>query len=78
LQAWYCFIVAAVLALTGIQRTQQAIAATSNYVWDVKIAAIGNTLAMGNFFVGVSLGLIAATIVWLVIFAVIGRQDSHD
>jgi hypothetical protein len=70
-------IVAAVLAFAGRQKTQEAIAATSNYVWDAKIAAIGNSLAMGNFFVGVSVGVVAATIIWLVIFAVIWRTRSQ-
>ena len=73
------FIVAAVLAFTGIQNTQQAIAGTSRYIWDAKLAAVGNTLGMGNFLIGVSVGVIAATVVWSVILVVAWRaRSSHD
>lgn len=73
------FVIAAALALAGMQKTQQAITGTSAYIWDAKLAAIANTLALGNFLVGVSLGIIAATVVWLVLFALTWRTRSeHD
>jgi hypothetical protein len=73
------FIVAAVLAFIGIQKVQEAIAGTSRYIWDAKLAAVGNTLGMGNFLIGVSVGVIAATVVWSVILVVTWRtRSSHD
>jgi serine/threonine protein kinase len=70
------FIAAVILAIVGIQKTQEAVTATFRSTWDAKIAAIGNTLAMGNFLVGVSVGVIAATLICLVIFAVTSRTRS--
>jgi serine/threonine protein kinase len=67
---------AAVLAYLGGQKTQEAIAATSRYIWDARLAAIGNTLGTGNFLIGAAVGVAVATVVWLVIVAVTLRTRS--
>jgi predicted Ser/Thr protein kinase len=74
------FIAAAVLVYVGVQTNQRAVnTIVSTPVWDAKNAAVGNALAVGNFLLGVSLGIIATTIVWLVIFAVTWRiRSKHD
>jgi serine/threonine protein kinase len=69
LTSFLLFIVAAVLAFAGTQKMQETFNAISPTVW-------GNTLGMGNYFLGVSVGVIAATIVWLVIFVVTWRIRS--
>jgi uncharacterized membrane protein YccC len=74
------FIAAAALVYVGIQTNQHAFnaisARVSAPVWDARNAAVGNTLSVGNFLLGASLGIAAATIVWLIIFAVTWRLRS--
>ena len=73
------FTAAAGLAYVGTQKTQEAVAATLRLVWDAKLAAIGNTLGTGNFLIGMSVGVIATTVVWLVVLAITWRTRSkHD
>jgi predicted Ser/Thr protein kinase len=71
---------AAVLVYVGNQKTTEANVAlrvqASGSLWDTRNAAIGNTLSVGNFLYGVSLGITIATLVWLIILAVTWRIRS--
>jgi serine/threonine protein kinase len=58
------------LVLIGLQNSQISIAAAADFrtEWNPSVAAIANQLGLGNFLIGLGLGVMAATVAWQVVF----------